>query len=128
MIMPALLLQKPHASSKAREHATCLQRRLISWKEGDIDILILEGRTIQKHLRQVIGCRNDDHRITRIFTELMLEGKVRAAMRVLFVEGKGDSLPLDSILTTGDHQLNVTVRDELARKHPPGQPTHREIH
>ena len=46
MIMPALLLQKPHCSSKASEHATCLQCRLISWKEGDIDTLICEGRTI----------------------------------------------------------------------------------
>ena len=92
LIMPALLLQKPHASSKAREHATCLQRRLISWKEGDIDILIREGRTIQKHLRQVTGRRNDDQKITRIFTKLMFEGKVRAAMRVLSVEGKGASV------------------------------------
>ena len=121
MIMPALLLQKPYTSSKAREHATCLQRRLISWKEGDIDILICEGCTIQKHLRQATGRRNDDQRVTRIFTKLMFEGKVRAAMRVLSVEGKGASLPLDGVLTTGD-QSNVTVRDELAKKHPPGQP------
>ena len=124
MIMPALLLQKPYASSKAREYAACLQCRLISWKEGDIDILIREGRTIQKHLRKVTGCRNDDQRITCIFTKLMFEGKVRAAMRVLSVEGKGASLPLDSVLTTGDHQSNVTVREELIRKHPPGQPAH----
>ena len=50
----------------------------------------------------------------------MFEGKVRAAMRVLSVEGKGASLPLDGVLTTGD-QSNVIVRDELAKKHPPGQ-------
>ena len=38
-------------------------------------------------------------------------------MRILSVEGKGDSLPLDNVLTTGDHQSN-------ARKHPPRQPAH----
>ena len=37
MIMPALFLQKPHLSSKTRDHVACLQRRLISWQEGNID-------------------------------------------------------------------------------------------
>ena len=34
MIMPALLLQKPHAKSKIQEHITCLQRRLSLWDKG----------------------------------------------------------------------------------------------
>ena len=40
---------------------------------------------------------------------------------MLSVEGKGSSLPLDSTIHTNDQQL-TTVREELAKKHPPGQP------
>ena len=46
MTMPALLLQRPHRSAKTKKHSICLQRRLISWKQGDIDALLHEGCTI----------------------------------------------------------------------------------
>ena len=49
--VPALLLQKPHARSKSREHVKCLERRLLLWCEGDIDALLVEGQTIQQHLQ-----------------------------------------------------------------------------
>ena len=50
MTMPILLLQKPHRSSKAKEHRICLQRRMEAWKSGNIDVLIQEGHTIQQRL------------------------------------------------------------------------------
>ena len=34
MCMPALLLQKPHYQSTAKEHADTLARRLVLWKDG----------------------------------------------------------------------------------------------
>ena len=43
MVLPALLLQKPHARSKYRKHVKCLERRLLLWCEGDIDTLLVEG-------------------------------------------------------------------------------------
>ena len=52
MVMPALLLQKPHAMSKAREHVTCLQRRLEARERGDINSLVTEGRVEQHRLKQ----------------------------------------------------------------------------
>ena len=51
MVLPHVVLQKPHPSSPAKEHHACLERRLAAWKQGDIDGLIREGRTIQHHLR-----------------------------------------------------------------------------
>ena len=47
MVMPALLLQKPHPRSKAKDHTIHLERRLRLWSEGD---LMKEGYTIQHHL------------------------------------------------------------------------------
>ena len=45
-------------------------------------------------------------------------------MRILSIEGKGTSLPLDSIVSTDAQQPTTSVRDELTKKHPPGQPAH----
>ena len=74
-----------------------LKRRLASWQEGDIDNLMREGRTIRQHLRQTRSHMDDEQRIAHTFSKLMFQGKVRAALRVISVEGKGSSLPLDSI-------------------------------
>jgi hypothetical protein len=52
MVLPALLLQKPHARSKAKDHSTHLERRLKLWEKGDIDTLVIEGRTIQRKLEK----------------------------------------------------------------------------
>ena len=44
----SVLLQKPSRTSKSRDHIECLERRLKSWKNGDIDTLLHEGKTIQQ--------------------------------------------------------------------------------
>ena len=46
----AVGLQKPSQKSKAKYHQECLAKRLVLWKEGDIDKLLREGRMIQKRL------------------------------------------------------------------------------
>ena len=43
VVMQALLLQKPHTRSKAREHSEHLSRRLDLWRSGDISSLVREG-------------------------------------------------------------------------------------
>ena len=125
MVMPSLLLQKPHASSKAREHADCLHRRLQAWQKGDVNNLVIEGRTIQARLKQNSRCMScvSEQQTSRRFTKLMMQGKVKAALRLISEEGKGALLLLDTQLPTDEHQPEpITVRDELLKKHPPGQP------
>ena len=50
MTLPSLMLQKPHAKSKTRDHISCLRRRLISWGKGDTEDLLKEGKALQKSL------------------------------------------------------------------------------
>ena len=50
LLMQVLLLQKPLKTSKAKDHVTCLQRCLESWKKGEIEVLVAEGQCIQSHL------------------------------------------------------------------------------
>ena len=79
MTMPALLLQKPSQRSKAKEHATHLERHLKLWAKGRMNDLIHEGRTIQKQItrNQRSQLQNDDKN-ARLFAKFMMKGIVRA--------------------------------------------------
>ena len=70
MTLPSLLLQKPHAKSKAHDHVSCLQHRLSLWEKGDILNLLKEGRALQMSLtrsRQPKSNTADDASTAREF-------------------------------------------------------------
>jgi len=75
-----------------------LQRRQDLWLNGELRALVNEGRCIQKHLRTGIGRKNDDEMIARIFRDLILNGKVRDAMRYLSRKTGGGVLQLDEMI------------------------------
>ena len=62
-VMSLLLLQKPHRTSKSRDHMACLERRMKSWKAGDNNELMLEGRTIQQRLSKYGPSHKDDQHL-----------------------------------------------------------------
>ena len=94
MVMPHLLLQKPFASSKTKDHCEVLSRRLRAWKAGDLDGLLCEGRVIQQHARQATHLPKEES-LASSFSKMMLAGKTNAALRLLTKEGRGSTLPLD---------------------------------
>ncbi|MDA8002882.1 MAG: hypothetical protein MPL62_16485, partial [Alphaproteobacteria bacterium] len=83
MVMPHLLLQKPHSRSKVKDHVKCLERRLSLWQQGDIPALLLEGRTIQQKLPNTFS--GDDHteRLAKSFSKRIRKGSVKSALRML---------------------------------------------
>ena len=83
MTMPSLLLQKPHKTSKAKEHVACLTRRLYLWKAGDLQSLLEEGREIQQRIPLSTSTHHITENFSRIFTKMVLEGKLKAAIRLL---------------------------------------------
>ncbi|MCY4641269.1 MAG: reverse transcriptase domain-containing protein, partial [Gammaproteobacteria bacterium] len=112
MVLPALTLQKPHPNSKAKDHTLHLDRRLKAWAKGDINALLLEGRTIQRQLTlRTQSNRTSESQLARTFAKLMMEGKVRAALRTITENGNGGVLP-----------LSRDVQEALLKKHPPKQP------
>ena len=104
MILPSILLQKPSKKSKAKEHSIALERRLRQWHLGELNLIMCECREIQRKLNKSTFGREDD--IPRVFSKLMFQGKVHAAMRFLTEEGQGSL-------------LNITddVLDQLKTKH-----------
>ena len=125
-VQQCLLLQKPHAKSKAKEHAVHLERRLKLWRDGDIEALLREGRCIQKHLVSQGNQAPDPEKTARIFSRLMLLGKVNAALRLLSHDGNGGVLSLDDLISTNvgtdGEAAQQTTRDNLMEKHPKGKP------
>ena len=105
MIMPALLLQKPARNSKTRDHVTYLEKRLKWWVEGELELLIREGKAIQGRLAK--SKTSKDH-CEKVFVRLMLQGKVSAALRWIGSQA------------TSVHHTDPTVIEELKRLHPRG--------
>ena len=105
MVLPALLLQKPSAKSKTKEHKALLEQRLYLWREKDITKLLKEGRTIQRRLMKSVQKPTVD--TARVFSKLMFEGKVTAAVRMLCEQDSKGVLPMS------DETLA-----QLKKKHP----------
>ena len=105
MLLPNLLIQKPSQQSKAKEHNNKLSERLQLWKDGNIDTLLKEGRTIQKRLTSGKSRKQTD--ISRIFAKLMMERKVTAAVKFLSDNSDVGVLPAS----------DEVIRD-LKTKHP----------
>ena len=93
-VLPILLLQKPSRKSKTKDHILCLQRRLKTWKDGDLNELTNEGRTIQHRIPKASPSEDHTH-LARSFARLMFQGKTKAALRLLTGQGKGGVLHVD---------------------------------
>ena len=88
MDLPPLLLQKPTPKSKACEHSACLERRLQSWKVGDIRSLLHEGGTIQRRLPKTkLTTANQESTAGAL---QMFQGKTKAALRLITEKNVGD--------------------------------------
>ena len=70
-----LMLQKPSAKSKNRDHKRYLEKRLKWWTESKLDELLDEGRATQKHLSQLSESKRGSE--LKAFTRLMLQGKLK---------------------------------------------------
>ena len=104
MVMPALLLQKPHPKSKAKDHVLHLERRLQQWSEGNLEGLMKEGFTIQHQFsRQHHQQPGPAKQIARVFAKLMMEGKVRAALRMIAENKNHGTLKLDTQIESETH-------------------------
>ncbi len=70
-----LLLQKPHRKSKAREHTSCLERRLQLWSEGEFDDLLNVGKALQGRLPKIHKTKYAEDHLAHSFSNLMLRAR-----------------------------------------------------
>ena len=118
-ILPPLLLQKPHARARVKDHILCLQRRLGLWREGNISELLREGNTIQQRLTMLRTSRSHKQgSLAKSFAKFMRRGKVKAAMKILS-SSEASLLSIHDEVNTANPGESITVLDELKAKHPP---------
>ena len=113
--MSALLLQKPIGNFSKKDFSNHLERRLLLWKDGDVESLLQEGRAIQSRLK-INNRSNSSNSIAKRFSDLMLIGDVKGAIRLLSNRENGSVLSLDTLIN------GSSVKDILHDKHPNGQP------
>ena len=116
MLMPILLLQKPHFKSRSRDDARVLERHLRSWLTGDLDALLLECCSIQHHLPSLTPTVPSSGQLARRFAKLMMEGKLRAATRL--IDTNAESFPLSLSTMVSVSGVDRSVKDILLEKHP----------
>ena len=83
MILPILLLQKPSAKSRCKDHSKSLTERILKWQSVAIDELLQEGRTIQGRPTRQQHVGRDNVKIARAFEKLVSVGNVKAAIRLM---------------------------------------------
>ena len=115
MIMPTLLLQRTSKKTKSSENKDTLKRRLQLWENDQVGELLHECRTLQNRLPKGQSKLSEEE-LTKRFTNLMLKGNVRQAVRLLERDASNGILP-----------LNENTLKELLQKHPEGQPLHEEM-
>ena len=121
-VIQIVLLQKPSRTSKSKDHVKHLQRRLDLWLQGDLETLLDEGKCIQNRLGNVTQASSDET-VSRIFRDLVIQGKVQSALRYLSRNTSGGVLKLDDLIPeTKDGETNMrSTRDILEEKHPKGR-------
>jgi hypothetical protein len=100
------MLQRPSRNSKAEENSKYLSARLVKWKEGNINELVSECRTIQNRLKKTTLNKSETKK--KAFCRLMLQGKVSKARKCIDKES----------CISGIHDINDTVVNQLKLKHP----------
>ena len=110
-----VMLQKPSAKSKAKQHVKYLSKCLQLWKNGDLDTLLNEVRVIQSRLKTAALNKKESNE--KAFCRLMLVGKIGQALK--FIDNERD--------IKGVHKLTRKVTAVLAEKHPKGSPVSSDV-
>ena len=106
-------LQKPGPKSKTKEHQECLKNGSEMWKKGQIDRLMREGRFIQARLLKTASSKPQDQ--ARIFTNLIMEGQIKSAVRFLDKNGNHAVLPLTEEIMNHLRQKHQEAQEATLR-------------
>ena len=121
-IVPKLLLQSP-LQSRNKEKKDILEAHLRKWREGKLECLVEAGRVIKKFQRRKrFGSRKESSSMARSFANLMFEGKVDAALKLV-----SDHSVRGGIMHMGDILDGKSVRSILRDKHPSSYAVNSEV-
>ena len=94
-------------------------RGLKTWKVGDLQSLVEEGRVIQQRLSKTQKSHSESD-LACTFANLKFQGKTHATLDLLTNDGKGGVLHIDHVPESGS-DAGLSVKDVLKAKHLAGQ-------
>ena len=99
-VLQQLILQKPFGSLRDGEQAEIVERRMKLWKEGQVDTLIDEAKTIQGQICKVQSAPStaDYSDVAKKFAAKVTEGKIGAEARMLEEHASGCPLKISDKL------------------------------
>ena len=102
IVFSSVILQREKSVNKVRDIVRSLNRRLDHWSGGKFDCLVQEASRCDHPFNTRRRQQNIKEHTKRVFTRLMLLGKVRTAIRWLTQLTKGGILhPVDRAGATG---------------------------
>ena len=123
IVFSSVMLQHDRMVRKSCDIRRLLDRRLSLWQQEQFDVLLQEAvrcnRSFQNSHRST-SCSSRDHLI-RVFTKLMLEGNIRAAVRWVTERAGGGvmkSSDMTELFVPGSGGASMSVLDALCYKHP----------
>ncbi|CAB0015791.1 unnamed protein product [Nesidiocoris tenuis] len=109
----ATVLQRDKGVSGGTDIRRIIQKRIDMWNEEHFDEMLTEAEKCDRRLSKKRKPDDSDHEI-RIFTRLVMQGKLKDATRWITKRSNGGVLTPETILDNG-----MTVFETLKMKHPP---------
>ena len=130
IVYSSVVLQSDKSARTVSDIRLTLDQRIMMWKDRKYDLLVQEAIRCNRNFASPRNGRSnpsDNHNhVIKVFTRLMLQGKVRLAMRWLTDCSKGHVLqPTDQVKLVVDGQEKLcSVVEALKMKHPSPKPPH----
>ena len=119
LVFSSVMLQRNRMVHKGADIRRLLDWHVDQWRDGHFDLLVQEADCCDSGLKHSRRANVDEDDNTRIFSRLILQGKVKAAVRWATERTRGELLmPTDDV----DNGSGATVLDVLRQKHPSAQP------
>ena len=118
LVFGSVILQRDRMIKKGSDLHHLLEKCLNLWQEDKFDLLIQEATQSDYFFVSIIlDLRPSEDHLSRVFSKLLLEGNVRAAIHLVTeLAGGGVSDP-DATILSGQNSF-IFVRDALLCKHP----------
>ena len=119
LVYSSVILQRDRMVRKGADVRRLLERRIMLWRQDKFDLLLQEATRCNQALIRGHRSPIDEDAIVRVFTRLMLHGKIKAAVRWATERSRG------VVLSPGDSAEGLdglTVLDVLRQKHPSPHP------
>ena len=116
LVCGSVILQCDKSVKKGADIRRLLERQITLWQQGDFDLLLQEAERCDRTFQQTRNRTPSQDTVVRVFSQLVLQGKLKAAVRWATERARGIVLsPCD---WAGGYTDGSTVLDVLSLKHP----------